>query len=249
MKFVQRFNSFIHTIAVMIDTPAPARVSAHCTNIDVLLMHLCDFDRERYTYILRWLAYPLRNPGAKMRYGLIVKGEPRTGIKTFFQHVAIALHQGAGRIVHPGALNATLNHSWAGAPLVVVNGSVPRHAMAHVKALITSDTVIVERKHEPARWVPNRMNFVFLTGNRDAIPAAPDNRRFMVLEAPPAREEAFYRAIEREIEDGGIDAFRHFLLHVVPMGSFNETTVPPGVERAPYASGRPLSPSIEGHAA
>jgi hypothetical protein len=84
------------------------------------------------------------------------------------------------------------------------------------------------------------MNFVFLTGNLDPIPAAPNNRRFMVLETPPARENVFYRAIEREIEDGGVDAFRHFLLRVLPMGGFNETTVPPEFERAPYGSGRPL---------
>jgi putative DNA primase/helicase len=240
MNFIQRFTSFVHTIGVMINTPpARARVSAHCTNIDVLLMHLCDFDHERHAYILRWLAYPLRNPGAKMRYGLVIKGQEATGIKLFFQNVAVALHQGNGGVVRADALDSRFNDRWASWPLVVVDGNVPRHAMAHVKALMTADSVVVERHGGPARWVPNRMNFIFTSGDADFLPISID-RRFMVVEAPPAREKAFYRAIESEIANGGIDAFRDFLLHRIGMGSFNKTTVPPGFERAPYARRHPL---------
>jgi putative DNA primase/helicase len=232
-NFIRRLTSFIHEIGVMINTPppAPTRVSAHCTNIDVLLMHLCDFDRERHTYILRWLAYPLRHPGAKMRYGLVIKGDEGTGLNLFFQDVAVALPPGNGRVIRADALDSRFNDGWAGWPLVVVDGSVPRHAMAHVKGLMTSDSVVVDRKGGPAKWVPNRMNFIFMSGHADAIPTGTD-RRFMVIEAPPAREKAFYRAIENEIKDGGVDAFRDFLLHGIAMGSFNETTVPPGFERA-----------------
>lgn len=239
MNFIQRFTGFIHTIGVMINTPpaAPAHISAHCTNIDVLLMHLCGFDRERYTYILRWLAYPLRHPGAKMRYGLSIIGEQDTGLALFFEQVAVALHHGNGRAIQADALNSTFNHNWAGAPLLVVNGKVPRHAMSHIKSLMTSDSIVVYRARESAKCIPNQMNIIFMSGHADALPAGTD-RRFMVVETPPAREKVFYQAIESEIKDGGVDAFRDFLLHVLPMGSFNETTVPPGFERAPYASSR-----------
>ena len=241
MNLIQRLTSIIHTIGVKISTPpaAPVRISAHCTNIDVLLMHLCDFDRERYSYILRWLAYPLRNPGAKMRYGLAIKGEEGTGMSLFFRDVAVALHQGDGRAIHADALNSTFNHSWAGAALVVVNGKVARHALERMKTLMTSDSVIVYRAHEPARWVPNRMNFIFTSGDVDFLPVV-TGRRFMVVEAPPAREKAFYQAVASEIKDGGVDAFRDYLLHGIDMAGFNETTIPPGLERAPYARRHPM---------
>jgi len=241
MNLIQRLTSIIHTIGVNISTPpaAPARISAHCTNIDVLLMHLCDFDRERYTYILRWLAYPLRHPGAKMRYGLAIKGEEGTGMSLFFEDVAVALHQGDGRAIHADALNSTFNHSWAEAALVVVDGKVPRHAVESMKALMTSDSVVVYRARAPAKWAPNRMNFIFTSGHADPLPAGTD-RRFMVVEAPPAREKVFYQAVASEIKDGGVDAFRDYLLHGIDMTGFNETTIPPGLERAPYTRCHPM---------
>jgi hypothetical protein len=39
---------------------------------------------------------------------------------------------------------------------------------------------------------------------------------------------AFYRSIDYEIENGGIDAFRDFLLRDLDMGEFDELTPPPG---------------------
>lgn len=236
--FFFRLSRFIREINVLINTPPPrpTRISAHCTNINMLLMHLCDFDSERYSYILKWLAYPLRHPGAKMRYGLVVKGEKGTGLSLFFQHVAMLLHQGDGRAIGAEALATRFNHGWAGAPIVVVDG-MPRHALEHIKALITTDSVVIERKGEPAKWAPNRMNFIFVAGQADAIPTG-TNRRFMVLEAPPAREKVFYQAIASEIENGGVDAFRSFLLHGIDMDGFNETTVPPGFERAAAGKAR-----------
>ena len=141
------------------------------------------------------------------------------------------MHQGAGRLVHTSALASRFNHTWAGAPLLVADGSISNEAMTKVKALMTSPSIVVDRKGEPSRWAPNRMNFVFLTGARNPLRSGTD-RRFMVLEAPPARENVFYQAIEAEIKNGGVDAFRDFLLRGIDMDGFNETTVPPGFERA-----------------
>ena len=34
-----------------------------CGNINALLLHLCDFDHALHMWVLRWLAFPLQNPG------------------------------------------------------------------------------------------------------------------------------------------------------------------------------------------
>lgn len=232
--FIFRLNSFIHKIGVLINTPRPARprhISPHCTNINMLLMHLCDFDADRYSYILQWLAYPLRNPGAKMSYGLIINGAAGTGINMFFQLVAVALHQGKGRIIHADVLSNRFN-SWAGAPLIVIDGHVTERTLAQAKQLMSSKSLIVESKGQPPREMPNQMNFVFLSGDINPLKVAGAERRFMVLEAPPPRERAFYQAIATEIADGGGDAFRQYLLHGIDMAGFNETTLPPEFVRA-----------------
>ncbi len=75
--------------------------------------------------------------------------------------------------------------------------------------------------------VPNQMNFVFLTGELDFLPSGSEDRRFMVLEAPPAQAPRFYQAVTNEIENRGIDAFRDFLMFGLDMEGFDENTLPP----------------------
>jgi putative DNA primase/helicase len=230
-SFMTRSHSMLTALRALIGSvpPATPHISAHCTNIHMLLMHLCDFDRVRYAYILKWLAYPLRHPGAKMRYGLAIKAEKGTGASLFFHQVALALHQGAGRAIDIGHFGDQFNEQWAGAPLLLVDG-FPQVLTAHLKSLLTSETITIRRKGKTFMEVPNHMNFIFLSGAHHALPAGTD-RRFMVLETPPRREALFYQAVASEIKDGGVDAFRYFLMHGIDLGGFNETTIPPGFER------------------
>ncbi len=227
---LKRLSTFIRAIYRKVAGAAPKRprIAANCTNINMLLMHLCDFDQERYTYVLKWLAYPLRHPGAKMRYSLAVNAAQGTGVSMFFNQVALALHQGAGHSIDINRFRDHLNAQWAGAPLLLVDGDL-RAAAAHIKSFITADTITVRGAGKVFSTMANRMNFVFISGAYDPFPAGSD-RRFMVLDTPPPRERVFYQAVAGEIKDGGVDAFRHFLLHGIDMGGFNETTLPPGFQ-------------------
>jgi hypothetical protein len=229
-SFLTSLKNFIRHIGVLIGAPRPRQFSPHCTNINMLLMHLCDFNQLHYSYILQWLAYPLRNPGAKMCYGLVIKGGQGTGKNMFFQNVAVPLYEGKARIVHADVLSDRFN-CWAGAPLVVIDSTLTARALARVKALMTSKSLIIESRSQPPREMANRMNFIFLSGDFNPPRLERDNRRFMILETPPAREHAFYQAVAHEIKNGGVDAFREFLLHGIDMAGFNETTQPPGFER------------------
>lgn len=227
---------------VAFSTPAEKPyVSANCNNINMLLMHLCDFDQERYSYILKWLAYPLRHPGAKMRYGLALNSMQGTGVSMFFQDVAIALHQGAGRSIDIHRFRDHLNSQWAGAPLLLVDGDFHR-ASAQIKHFVTSDSITVRGVGRVCRDIPNHMNFIFVSGHSHALGDDSDNRRFLVLDTPPPRERVFYQAVASEIKNGGVEAFRHFLLHGIDMGGFNETTMPPDLRLscAPQFNGRRL---------
>ncbi len=237
-KFVSRFNSFVRDIGAILFTPPARRPSPHCTNINMLLMHLCDFDADRFSYILQWLAFPLKNPGAKMCYGLIINGDQDTGKNLFFQHVAAALHSGEARIVHADTLHSHRFTSWIGAPLVVVDGNVTQRGVARVKELMTAGTVNVHRSGSLACTVPNRMNFVFLSGDINPLRLDVAERRFLVIDAPPARERAFYQAVEYEIKSGGVDAFREYLMHGIDLAGFNESTMPPGMNRSGSNRGR-----------
>jgi hypothetical protein len=198
----------------------------HC-NIMTLLRHLCDFNDEKALYVLRWLAYPLRHPGAKMDIALVVNGERGTGKRLFFQQVVAALY-GKAAYVRPAVRPLATYSNWpAGVRLVVLRGVFSKwnatrlKELAAAKALLTNDEGIIYPQ-------VNRLNIVFLSDSPEFLPVLDSDPRLFVLEVPPPMPGCWYAAIADEIKHGGIDAFRHFLLHDLDMGDFNEHTRPPG---------------------
>ena len=92
---------------------------------------------------------------------------------------------------------------------------------------MTAESFVVEREGHAPNVVPNRLNFIYVTSSPDFLPADVGNRRFLVIEVPPARQRAFYQAVVHEIAEGGVDAFRDYLMHGLDMGAFKEATPPP----------------------
>jgi len=207
-------------------TPAQAR-PAHCGNILTLVAHLCDMDDDMQQYVLRWLAYPLRNPGSKMSTALIFNGGQGSGKSLFFTHVAAALHGDNAAKIRPSDLHSTLNYWAVGAALVVVDGDFSSRHLDRMKAYQATDSFEITLKGHAPCSVVNRMNFVYLTNRDDFLPVDTGSRRFVVVEVPPARPRDFYRAIAHEIANGGLEVFREYLLHRLDMGDFNENTQPP----------------------
>lgn len=215
------------TILAAIAAPPRQVPTAHCSNIDALLVHLCDYDHQLHGWILRWLAYPLRNPGAKMDTCLVINGGQDTGKNLFFDRVMAALYCEGVRSISERALNSSFNAWASGARFVVVSGEFSKRNAARLKALLTGSSVIIEERDKPYRKEANLMNFVFVSGAKDFLRAEYSDRRFFVVEAPPAQVPMFYRAVIAEIENGGIDAFRDYLVHTLDMTGFDEHTPPP----------------------
>lgn len=210
--------------------PAPAPIDArpaHCGNIMTLLAHLCDMDDEVRLWVLRWLAYPLRNPGAKMSTVLIFNGGEGSGKSLFMNFVVAELHGDAAVKIRPRSLYRGFSEWVEGASIALVDGEFARPHIARLKEAITTESFIVERKAQAPKVVPNRLNFMYVTSSPDFLPADIGNRRFMVIEVPPAQHRAFYQAVVHEIAEGGVDAFREYLMHGLDMGGFNEDTPPP----------------------
>jgi putative DNA primase/helicase len=203
------------------------RPSTSCGNINALLLHLCDFDYELHTWVLRWLAYPLRNPGTKMSTCILVNGGQGTGKTLFFRNVIGEIYGDAGRSIGTSHLQAHFLDWTQGAQFVVIDGDYSTRSMAQLKHLVTDSAVYLTARMKPTQLVPNNMNFVFLTGAMDFLPTSASDRRFVVIEAPPAREPRFYQAVRSEIAEGGVEAFYDFLLNRLDMGDFNPTTAAP----------------------
>lgn len=232
-------NAALATLKAMMTSasaPAIAARPAHCGNIMTLLAHLCDMDDELQLWVLRWLAYPLRNPGAKMSTALVFNGGEGSGKSLFLNFVVAELYGDVAARIRPRDLHSVFNGWTEGVSLAVVDGEFARSHIARMKEAMAAEYFVIERKSQLAKRIPNRLNFIYVTSSPDFLPVDIGSRRFTVIEVPPARQRAFYQAVVHEISEGGTDAFREYLMHGLDMGTFNENTLPPASVRQGYRS-------------
>jgi hypothetical protein len=202
----------------------------NCMQIQVLLSHLCDGNDDLATWILRWLAYPLRNPGAKMETSIIMHGDEGSGKNFFFEKVVKAIYGEYGYVIGNAQLESNFN-DWASMKLFMVADEVVTRAelkqmKGKLKYLVSGDTVIVNPKGLPEHSEANQMNFVFLSNELQPLALDKTDRRYLVVWTPPALGREFYVGVANEIKAGGIEAFYHYLVHELDMGDFNEHTKP-----------------------
>ncbi len=199
-----------------------------------LLASLCDAEdraEEYMEWILRWLAYPLQHPGAKMQTALLMFGEKQgTGKSLFFEGVMLPMFGDYGTVASQHQLDSTFT-SWRSKKLFVLFEEVLSRddKYSHngtLKYMITGKTMNINEKNLPARDERNHMNSVFLSNEPQPIPIELEDRRFMVIEARRKQDPAFYDQVKDAISKGAIEAFYHFLLEL-PLDGFNEHTKPP----------------------
>jgi len=199
-----------------------------------LLASLCDAEdkvAECVEWILRWLAYPLQHPGAKMQTALLMFGEKQgTGKSLFFQDVMLPIYGDYGTVASQHQLDSTFT-AWRSRKLFVLFEEVLSRddKYSHngtLKYMITGKTMSINQKNLPERDERNHMNSAFLSNEPQPIPIELEDRRFMVIEARRKQDPDFYAEVQRSIAAGGIEAFYHFLLNL-PLDDFNEHTKPP----------------------
>lgn len=194
--------------------------------VNMAISHLCNDDPATIEWLLRWIAYPLRHPRAKMATAVWVRGGQGSGKNLIFEQLMGAMYGDAALMVNH-EFNSPFN-GWAdGKRLALVDEFDHQRDGAQLKNLLTSTKLIITRKGLPHKIVRNRLNFVFLSGHIDALPATHGNRRFFVIEQPSPLPREFYDAAADEILRGGVDMFREYLTEQLDMGDFNERTPAP----------------------
>ena len=188
--------------------------------------------RELFDWLIRWLAYPLQNPGAKMRSTIVVHGPQGTGKNLLFEAV-MAIYGPYGGVIDQNAIEDKHN-DWASRKLfLIADEVVARTDLFHIKnklkGLITGTTIRINPKHLRAYDERNHCNLIFLSNEVMPTVLEEDDRRHCVIWTPDKVPEGFYQEVAREIEDGGVAAFYDYLLNV-DLAGFNEHTKPPMTE-------------------
>ena len=203
-----------------------------CSVLLELLEYLCSGEenpREIYQWVLRWLAYPIQHPGAKMRTALVFHGPQGAGKNLFFETV-MAIYGEYGRIVDQSAIEDKFN-DWASRKLfLIADEVVARAELYHVKnklkGIVTGEWIRINPKNVAAHDERNHVNLVFLSNERQPLVLDKDDRRYTVIWTPEKLPEGFYGDIRAELDAGGVAAL-HQHLATLDLGDFSEHSKPP----------------------
>ncbi len=208
-----------------------------CSKLLQLMRFMCHSETEQireelYQWLLRWLAYPIQHPGAKLKTAVVIHGPQGTG-KSQLMECVMEIYGGYGRIIGQDAIEDRFN-DWASKKLfLIADEVVARSDLYHVKnklkSFITGDYIRINPKNLMAYEERNHVNMVFLSNERMPVVLEEDDRRHAVIWTPDKAPEDFYIEIAREKEQGGVAALHDYLLHL-DLAGFNEHTKPPMTE-------------------
>lgn len=209
-----------------------AAAAGSCERLLELLEYMCSGEknaREIYGWVLKWLAYPIQHPGAKMKTALIFHGPQGVGKNIFFESV-MGIYGRYGRIVDQAAIEDKFN-DWASKKLFLIGDEVVArqelfHTKNKLKGFITGTWIRINPKNVAAHDERNHVNIVFLSNERQPLVLERDDRRYIVIWTPGELSTAFYDDVRREIEAGGIAAL-HDHLRAMELGDFRPWTRPP----------------------
>lgn len=203
-----------------------------CDRLLDLLQYMCSADPNAdhlYRWVLKWIAYPLQHPGAKMKSTLVIHGPQGTGKNLFFEAL-MSIYGEYGDVIDQSSIEDKFN-DWASRKLfMLADEVVARSDLFHVKnklkGLITGDRIRINPKNFAAYWERNHLNLVFLSNEAMPVVLDEDDRRHCVIWTPPKKDPGYYAAVMAEIRDGGAAALHDYLLHL-DLGEFSNGTLPP----------------------
>lgn len=200
------------------DRPNPEKRCPYI--LDLVRNVLCKGEEYKATALLDWSAHLVQRPWEKPTWAIGVQGKRGIGKTTYFQKVLGGLLGPHFKTVsHPDQILGR----WAGSvlqdALLIYLGEMvwagDKQAEQVLKKLISDGDFLGERKYQDAEKMQNFARFAADSNEDWIFPAGSDERRFLAMEASAARKGdlKYWDALNKEIENGGLEAFMAFLLN------------------------------------
>lgn len=203
-----------------------------CKSFIELLKHLCAGEDAAYGWLVRWLAYPLQNKGAKMATSILMHGNIHgAGKSLFFGGVMEKVYTKYHKTLDQRDLESQYN-DWADEVLFllfeeIANNKTKHGMMGFIKHLITGSKLSIHQKFLSSMQQANHMNTVFLSNHTQPLPIEENDRRFLVLYPKSIVPQELLDRVVKDIETPGvIEAFYTALLQI-DLDGFNAHTKPP----------------------
>jgi hypothetical protein len=179
---------------------------------------ICSDDLEIFKYVISWMANAVQKPGYQANTAIALRGGQGTGKGAFVRGFGALfgvhfIHLDSTRHL-TGNFNAHLHN----AILVFADEAAwpgDKAGLGALKRLITEPTLSIERKGMDIFTVPNVIHLILASNEDWAVPAAIDERRFVVLDVDRSRQNdtPYFDALENELfVTGGLSAMLYDLL-------------------------------------
>ena len=209
-RFVNLWMGYTHQIVPEINMAFAMPLLDHFKHI------WCRDDPVSFEYLLNWFAYLIQDPGNPRRTALIIRGLQGCGKSSPVEYIGRSIiGRQYFRNCNIERISARFNDDLAQKILILIDethqSDMSQSALeAKLKDIITNDTVAIETKGLPIRYVRNAMHFIFGSNSELPIRIEPAERRYCVFDCAPIMADdrnAYFGALYGAIEND--EASRH----------------------------------------
>lgn len=195
-----------------------------------ILEVICDNNAIAFYYLICWLARMFQFPEKPAEVAPVLKGGRGTGKGMFGNGICRIFGQHAIQVTHSKHVTGNFNAHMEDCIFLFADEAFwagDRSAENVLKALVTEPTIAIERKGVDLKVVPNMLHILMASNNDWVVPAGVDERRYFVLKVSDryAQDHKYFGALVNEMNNGGLEAMLHDLLHV-DLSGFNVRNVP-----------------------
>lgn len=193
-----------------------------------MLENVCQGDESLNRWMWAWWAQMFQQPQVKLGTSIGLRGKQGTGKTVVGQHMGALLPQHYILVDDPRYVTGQFNAHQASCLLLHADEAFfagdPR-VVGRLKGMVTSKTNRIEFKGKDSIEAENFMRLFISSNEGFIVPAAFDERRFLVQDVGEGKKQnrAYFKAMEKQLLNGGYEGLLHHLLHL------DMSTVDPGV--------------------
>lgn len=191
---------------------------------------LANQDSASLEYIVKWAAWKVQHPGDPTEAALVFKGAKGAGKGTFARALRQLFGQHGLQIYNSKHLVGSFNGHFRNCCLLYADEAFwagDKQGESTLMGLITEPTIPIEQKGIDVVDWKNHIGIVMTTNHEWVVPARHDERRYAVFQVSDqhSRDEAYFKALRHELDNGGMAAMLYDLLRV-ELGDWHPRRIP-----------------------
>jgi hypothetical protein len=185
---------------------------------------LANGDEKGADYILKWTAWSFQHPDELAEAALVIRGWKGSGKGVFGHAIRKIFGEHGLHISNQDHLTGKFNGHLRSCLFLFADEAFwagDKQAEGVLKSLITEKTLLIEQKGiDAVQWL-NRLHILMSANAEWVVPASHDERRYAVFDvsnryaksvASDREREAYFNALFKEIDNGGLEAMLYDLL-------------------------------------